>query len=152
MAREEQMSLQTPHSFPLPARSSRPRRVRAVNTRTAVPLHTQTHTLQMDAAAFGLADEPPGGDDSAPSAAASVPPAPAPLREDMVENAVGFLVHPKVRGACVCMQTLGTQEGREREGAVAGERAGPTPRSAGNASQPRPSPLLSSPPLSLPAL
>jgi len=52
----------------------------------------------MDATAFG--DMTPG--ESVETAAGVAAPCPPPaLREDMVENAVGFLVHPKVRaGGC----------------------------------------------------
>jgi hypothetical protein len=50
----------------------------------------------MDAAAFGLADAPGEGGESGDGGGGAVAAPPAPLREDMVENAVGFLVHPKV--------------------------------------------------------
>jgi len=71
------------------------RRKRHKHTHTT---HTYTHPLSMDATAFG--DTTPG--ESVETAAGVAAPSPPPaLREDMVENAVGFLVHPKVRaGGC----------------------------------------------------
>jgi hypothetical protein len=73
------------------------------HTHTPYTPRVHTRARAMDsAAAYGLADDGAapaavGGGGAAPGIGDSAAPASAPLREDMVENAVGFLVHPKVR-------------------------------------------------------